>query len=400
MWCNSRREERRRSFYHDDRDHNASETARREQTIAVEVGHDLVQRNWFHRKWTFQECVLAKSIKLLSGQYEFDFEVIVDMLDLIPEPGTVQEEGLDSIEPTIREICWNMMAIAHSREALAAETPEVTIGFLDEHYGGHGLEPVMLVFLLMTVDRRATKKCDEFRSLFALCDLQARRLGSTSSSIGDYLRLDVEANDFPEQVSKLIIEHHPTLTPLLFAGHQAEAAPEQASWEIDPHHMRTRPMLDHLGLYCAGTVSVPGVVRSDQICMKSFSNMTRDLPQALHVQGIKLGPEFHATNPPSVSSRKKPEASNQHDDEMNPEDQISTPAPQHRLLHLTGGSKATMCESGDEIWILLGGEMPFALRPRNNCFVIIGPVYVPGVMQGEFLLAQGGNISWRGIKII
>lgn len=145
-WCSSRREERRRSFYDDgDRDYNTSKTANQEQTIAVEVGHDLAQRNWFRRKWTFQECVLARSIKLLCGQYEFDFEVIIDMLDLLREPEKSQEAGLDPIDPDIRAICWNMRAVAHSREALKAEHPEVTISFLDRHYGGHALEPILLV---------------------------------------------------------------------------------------------------------------------------------------------------------------------------------------------------------------------------------------------------------------
>ncbi|KAF2143539.1 uncharacterized protein K452DRAFT_198784, partial [Aplosporella prunicola CBS 121167] len=38
---------------------------------------------------------------------------------------------------------------------------------------------------------------------------------------------------------------------------------------------------------------------------------------------------------------------------------------------------------GDRIAILLGGSVPFVLRPYREYYVIVGECYVHGIMDGE-----------------
>jgi len=45
-------------------------------------------------------------------------------------------------------------------------------------------------------------------------------------------------------------------------------------------------------------------------------------------------------------------------------------------------------EAGDEVWVLFGCSMPMILRPgktgqRQTQYSVIGPAYIPGLMQGE-----------------
>lgn len=46
-----------------------------------------------------------------------------------------------------------------------------------------------------------------------------------------------------------------------------------------------------------------------------------------------------------------------------------------------------VCEVGDLVCVLFGGETPFILRPKNGCFLFVGDVYVHGIMEGEAVKA-------------
>ena len=51
---------------------------------------------------------------------------------------------------------------------------------------------------------------------------------------------------------------------------------------------------------------------------------------------------------------------------------------------------------GDKVYVLLGGDMPFVLRPKNNHFLFRGEAYVHGIMDGEALInaRQKADPSW------
>ena len=51
---------------------------------------------------------------------------------------------------------------------------------------------------------------------------------------------------------------------------------------------------------------------------------------------------------------------------------------------------------GDKVYVLLGGEMPFVLRPKGSNFLFRGEAYVHGIMDGEALTnaRQNADPSW------
>ena len=51
---------------------------------------------------------------------------------------------------------------------------------------------------------------------------------------------------------------------------------------------------------------------------------------------------------------------------------------------------------GDKVYVLLGGDMPFVLRPKNSHFLFRGEAYVHGIMDGEALTNARRNAdpSW------
>ena len=51
-------------------------------------------------------------------------------------------------------------------------------------------------------------------------------------------------------------------------------------------------------------------------------------------------------------------------------------------------------ERDDLVCVLLGGEMPFILRPEGSYYTLVGECYVHGIMDGEVLeAAQDGSIQ-------
>lgn len=61
-------------------------------------------------------------------------------------------------------------------------------------------------------------------------------------------------------------------------------------------------------------------------------------------------------------------------------------------MGLTHGSNKV----GDKVYVLLGGEMPFVLRPKDSHFLFRGEAYVHGIMDGEALTKarQNADPSW------
>ena len=54
------------------------------------------------------------------------------------------------------------------------------------------------------------------------------------------------------------------------------------------------------------------------------------------------------------------------------------------------------CQEGDMVVVLLGGDMPYIVRPAppqksKKCFTILGDSYVHGIMDGEVYVAQNGS---------
>lgn len=52
---------------------------------------------------------------------------------------------------------------------------------------------------------------------------------------------------------------------------------------------------------------------------------------------------------------------------------------------------------GDKVFVLLGGDMPFVLRPKGDRFLFRGEAYVHGIMDGEALTIahQSADPSWK-----
>lgn len=50
-------------------------------------------------------------------------------------------------------------------------------------------------------------------------------------------------------------------------------------------------------------------------------------------------------------------------------------------------SKVSALEEGDQIYLLLGGDVPFVPRPQENGCLFVGECYVHDLMDGEGLIA-------------
>ncbi|KAK5944387.1 hypothetical protein PMZ80_003668 [Knufia obscura] len=58
------------------------------------------------------------------------------------------------------------------------------------------------------------------------------------------------------------------------------------------------------------------------------------------------------------------------------------------------------CVEGDEIWLLLGADMPFILRKlETGMYHFMGEAYVHGVMDGEHLIRQYKHLTQAGINL-
>jgi hypothetical protein len=44
-------------------------------------------------------------------------------------------------------------------------------------------------------------------------------------------------------------------------------------------------------------------------------------------------------------------------------------------------------QAGDIVCVLLGGSVPYILRPKDDYYILIGEAYVHGIMDGEVLEA-------------
>jgi len=57
-------------------------------------------------------------------------------------------------------------------------------------------------------------------------------------------------------------------------------------------------------------------------------------------------------------------------------------------------------EKGDLVCILLGGDMPFILRPEGSYYKVVGEAYIHGIMDGEvFDIAQAGLVSLQDFSL-
>lgn len=65
----------------------------------------------------------------------------------------------------------------------------------------------------------------------------------------------------------------------------------------------------------------------------------------------------------------------------------------HTETGLVGHARVDM-QAGDVLCVLLGGNMPFILRPLDDgVFGYVGQAVVPGIMDGE-ALQQGRELEW------
>jgi hypothetical protein len=57
-------------------------------------------------------------------------------------------------------------------------------------------------------------------------------------------------------------------------------------------------------------------------------------------------------------------------------------------------------QPGDEVWVLLGGNSPFVLRPvpDSSQYRLVGDCYVQGIMDGEAL--ADGDEKQRSVTLI
>ena len=81
---------------------------------------------------------------------------------------------------------------------------------------------------------------------------------------------------------------------------------------------------------------------------------------------------------------------------------VSIATHAQRMIYLGNGylDLATQhCKAGDEIFLLMGADMPFLLRPRGDgTYTNLSEAYVHGIMDGEWLvyLRQQADPTWKG----
>lgn len=55
---------------------------------------------------------------------------------------------------------------------------------------------------------------------------------------------------------------------------------------------------------------------------------------------------------------------------------------------------------GDEVFVLLGGEVLYVLRPERDHYLFVGECYLHGLMDGEAMRwLEDGRASVRGLEI-
>lgn len=65
-----------------------------------------------------------------------------------------------------------------------------------------------------------------------------------------------------------------------------------------------------------------------------------------------------------------------------------------------GRAISPLIEAGDLICVLLGCAMPVVLHPVGDHFEVRGEIYVPGVMNGESMIAlHSGEKTERKFKL-
>ncbi|KAH8755177.1 hypothetical protein BGZ57DRAFT_933466 [Hyaloscypha finlandica] len=66
------------------------------------------------------------------------------------------------------------------------------------------------------------------------------------------------------------------------------------------------------------------------------------------------------------------------------------------------GIGPTGCANGDIVCVLLGGELPYVLRPvGNERYKMVGQCYMHGIMDGEVIRgARGGQFVYKDFAIV
>lgn len=153
----------------------------------------------------------------------------------------------------------------------------------------------------------------------------------------------------------------------------------------------------HLKAFAGTLVFVVSIL----FCNESCSSLTRP---AEH--GYFTGEHSHATENNTAKSHPKRRSSLLDETEISPDPLHSA---QHtlafgpstgRVLFVTTtgfvGLAPHSVRGGDLVYIILGANIPFVLRPRPNNvdFELVGEAYVQGIMQGEAIEMN----HWTGFE--
>lgn len=66
------------------------------------------------------------------------------------------------------------------------------------------------------------------------------------------------------------------------------------------------------------------------------------------------------------------------------------------------GAGPRSVQKDDVVVIVRGCRVPLALRRHSNCYRLVGPVYVSGIMEGEFVRSheRSGSLSFEPIQLV
>jgi hypothetical protein len=402
----------------------------------------LLQRPWFSRVWTFQEIVLAQQAVLYCGTHTIRwrrleaFEVILETFSAGPNN---EDSRLKGVEKPLRDILMARTALQRPQElGPEPENGQLLLSLLpllDNLRNRQATDPRDKVFALLNIAcdaKNSDLKADYRKSLAEVYALTAKWLLRTQRSLA-FLSL-VEKKDKPDLVSwvpdfrykdEWNFLHQPTQ---VFRGsHRVyNASGNTNATVIDAE---SNFQLTVRGIY-VGTIvertEPPGNLTNNvaigarildggqwdllaRTCVVDGVYPPTGEPIDLAYHRLRIWDQLpteglnrrRRTSPPTQIPQPGPISYDNAKDALvrgasgDIGITILNKTTRKRMFKTeTGylGVAHRSIEIGDKVYVLMGGEMPFVLRPfGGNYFGFGGESYVHGIMDGEMLAVARAN---------
>jgi hypothetical protein len=407
----------------------------------------LLQRPWFSRVWTFQEIVLARIPVLICGPHSIKWDMLEAFLlglMIYPEGPNSEDSRLRGAELYLREITKARL-LQHRLEANPPkDTKILLLPLLDSLRNRQSSDPRDKVFALLNIAqdvKSSPLKVDYDKSLADVYIMTARWLLQTQRKLS-FLSM-VEKKDKPDLISwvpdfrykdawNFLHQQQPNFrgNPQIFyasGSSRADVVKHESGNTLTVHGIlvgtviaRTEPPGNFanssaLGLHLQDGEQWPLFARS--CAVKNIYPATGE-PIDLAYQRLCIWDTLphewftrsrrQRARPPKEIPRPGPVSYNQalgglvHGSNTDIAMSILRGTTRKRMFRTdTGylGLAHRSVEVNDKVFVLMGGDAPFVLRPFGSKFFGFGgECYVHGIMDGEMLgiakaREEGGKVG-------